>query len=85
MARRIGIDVLAVEPDRAQRQHPRPRGCNVLHHVVQVKLLRHGGIGPGRRPVTRRTLERQARGSITGGDHHPSLSRYVTGNPNNAE
>jgi hypothetical protein len=71
VARRIGINVLAIELHRTQRQHPRSRGSGIFHHDVQVKLLRHCRIRPGPRQVTRRTLERQARGYITGSDHQP--------------
>jgi hypothetical protein len=70
VARRIGINVLAIELHRTQRQHPRSRGSGIFHHDVQVKLLLHC-IRPGPRQVTRRTLERQARGYITGSDHQP--------------
>jgi hypothetical protein len=71
VARRIGINVLAIELHRTQRQHPRSRGSGIFHHDVQVNLLRHCRIRPGRRQVTRRTLERQARGYITGSDLQP--------------
>jgi hypothetical protein len=41
VARRIGINVLAIELHRTQRQHPRSRGSGIFHHDVQVKLLLH--------------------------------------------
>jgi hypothetical protein len=71
MTGRIGIDVLAVALCRTQRQHSWARCCNVLDHDVEVELLRHGGIRPGRWPVAGGTLECQARGRIAGGDHDP--------------
>jgi hypothetical protein len=70
VARRIGVNVPAIELHHTQRQHPRSRGSGIFHHDVQVKLLLHC-IRPGPRQVTRRTLERQARGYITGSDHQP--------------
>jgi hypothetical protein len=71
VTRRIGIDGVAIELYRTQRQHSPACGGNVLDHDVEVKLLRYCGIGPGRRLVTGGKLEGQARGRITGGDHHP--------------
>jgi len=68
---RIGIDVVAIELYRTQRQHSRSRRCNVLDHDVKVKLLRYCGIGPGGRLVTWGKLECQTRGRIAGGEHHP--------------
>jgi len=41
MARRIGVNVLAIELHHTQRQHPRSRGSGIFHHDVQVKLLLH--------------------------------------------
>ena len=71
MADRISIDVLTVEFYRPQRQHPWACGCHVLDHDVEVELLWHCGIGPGRWLVTGSTLECQARRRIVGGDYGP--------------
>ena len=47
----IGVDAVAVELRRAEREDTRARDRHVLHHDVEVKLLRHGGVRPrpGRR------------------------------------
>jgi hypothetical protein len=91
MARWIGVDVLAVGPDRAQRRHPWPRGRNVLHHDVEVKLLRHCGTAALRDRASSaaglpgaRWNARPEDASLTAATTQSS-SRYVTGNPGNVE
>jgi len=59
---RVGVDVLAVELHRAQRQDVRAGSGHVLDHDVEVDLLGHAGVRPGRRTVVGGELEREARG-----------------------
>jgi hypothetical protein len=73
VACRVGVDVLAVELCRAQRQHLRSRRRWVLDHDVEVDLLGHCRIWPGRSAVTGGALECQARGCGVRSDHHPVI------------
>jgi hypothetical protein len=51
VARRVGVDVLAVEFLRAEGQDE-GTGCgHVFDHDVEMELLRDGRVGPGRPAV----------------------------------
>lgn len=70
----VGIDVFVIEPRRTEFQGARAGRGHVLHHDVQVHLLRHGRIRPRRRPVVARELECQARCRIVGSNHNPVVA-----------
>jgi hypothetical protein len=57
---RVRVDAFAGQTRRAEGQDARARVSHVLHHDVEVHLLRHGRIRPGRRLVIRGKLEGQA-------------------------
>jgi hypothetical protein len=59
MTRRIGVDVIAVELRRAEGKGARAGGGDILDHDVEVDLLGHGRVRPGRRAVAGRELERR--------------------------
>jgi hypothetical protein len=46
MTRRVGVDLFAVEPGRAEGQHARRGGRHILDHDVEVKLLRNLRVRP---------------------------------------
>jgi hypothetical protein len=60
MTGRVRVDTLAAELGRAEGQDARARRGHVLHHDVEVHLLRPGRIRPGRRLVIGGQLEGQA-------------------------
>ena len=37
VARRIGVNVLAIELHHTQRQHPRSRGSGIFHHDAEAR------------------------------------------------
>ena len=65
---RVGVDAGTVELGRAEGRPGTGRG-HVLHHHVQVHLLRPGRVGPGRRLVIGRELEGQAGRGVVGRHH----------------
>jgi hypothetical protein len=69
MACRVGVDAGAAEPGRAEGQDAGTGRGHVLHHHVQVHLLRPGRVGPGRRLVIGRELEGQAGRGVVGRHH----------------
>jgi hypothetical protein len=58
---RVRVDAFVVQLGCAEGQHVRSGDGYVLHHDVQMNLLRARRIRPGRRLVIGRELERQAR------------------------
>lgn len=74
MTRWVGVDVLTGQPPRAQRQHLRRGGPDVLDHDVEVELLRPLRVRPPRRLVVWRQLKGDSRGGVVLGDHYPVLT-----------
>jgi hypothetical protein len=74
VARRIGVNVLAIELHHTRRQHPRSRGSGIFHHDVQVKLLHCTALHQARSSAgypAHAGTPGQVRGYITGSDHQP--------------
>jgi hypothetical protein len=77
----VGIDIAAIQWRGAERQHARSSRLHVVHHDVEVNLLRHRRVRPGGRAVVRRELEGQARGAVVDGDDDPVAAGVRDGQP----
>ena len=65
VARRVGEHILAVELGRSQGQHPRCGGGHIpLDYHVEMNLLRHRWVRPGRGAVVGRELAGQPQGRV---------------------
>jgi hypothetical protein len=66
---RIGEHSVAGQLRGAQGQHAGGGLGHILDHHVQVDLLRHGHLRPGRRAVVRRALEGEPGRAVVVGHH----------------
>lgn len=85
MTRWVGVDVFAVELRCADRKDALAGGGHILHHDVEVKLLRDGGVRPGGPAVLGRELERKAGRGIVGGNDDPVVAAVGNGCPSSSE
>jgi hypothetical protein len=80
----VGVDVstsFAAQATGAQCEHALAGALDVVHHDVEVELLRLGGVRPPRRSMVRRQLKRQAGGRVVLGDDHPVTALVGDGEP----
>ena len=70
----VGVHVVAMrQAPSSQRQDTGLGGDEIVHHDVEVELLRPGRVGPSRRLVTGCELESEPRRRVVFGNHHPVI------------